>query len=431
MILQLLSIIAYSIENTLTMNTNFINRYILAFILVLLQYNLVGQSILWTKKANPSFLSINGIAFSNNSNKVLAGTDCHPAKIRIFETSSSDLIWDYTVGTNYMCIMGVSFSSSNNYFAAIEEFGNIFIFDNSGTSPVIVDTINTGASYGFSIDFSPTSNIVAVGCSDGKLLLYNYLTGALIKDINAHPSWVTCVKFSPDGSQIATGGSDNKVKTWTTTGTLINTYSGHTSYVTSVKFTPDNKYIASASRDRKIKIWDAVTNTNIRTLLGHKQEVNQIDISPDGSKVVSASSDSTCKIWDFKTGNLLSTFGVKDSGEYHSVSWSPSGKLIATGNVLSDLMLWDIPNNLGINGQSYSLEISIQPNPATARFVTIKGVEKQDLVMINLLDINGKLLRKFDSNNTELDLTGLNSGYYILQLSVEDKGMYYKKICLQ
>ena len=413
------------------MRTNYINRFIIIFFLIILQSSLFGQSILWTKKVNPSILSINGIAFSNNSNKVLAGTDCHPAKIRIFETSSSNLIWDYTVGTNYMCIMGVSFSSSNNYFAAIEEFGNIFIFDNSGTSPVIVDTINTGAFYGFSIDFSPTSNMVAVGCSDGKLLLYNYITGALIKEINAHPSWVTCVKFSPDGSQIVTGGSDNKVKTWTNTGTLINNYSGHASYVTSVKFTPDNKYIVSASRDRKIKIWDAATTNIISTLIGHKQEINQIDISPDGSKVVSASSDSTCKIWDFKTGNLISTFGVKDSGEYRSVCWSPSGKLIATGNVLSDLMLWDIPINLGIKNPNNTLEISIQPNPTTARLVKIIGVEKQSLEMINLLDLNGKQVREFNSGSTELDLMGLNPGYYILQLSVEENGIYYKKICIQ
>ena len=109
-----------------------------------------AQTVDWTKKANPVLNQINSVAFSSNGQKVLSGTNCHPASIRIFDVTSGTMNWDYTVGSSYMCIMGVTFSSNTNYIAAIEEFGNIFIFDNTGALPVIIDTINTGTSYGFS-----------------------------------------------------------------------------------------------------------------------------------------------------------------------------------------------------------------------------------------------------------------------------------------
>ena len=132
-----------------------------------------AQTIDWSMKANPLNLSINGVAFRADGQKVLSGTNCHPATIRMFDVSSSNLDWNYNVGMTFMCIMGVTFSSNTNYIAAIEEFGNIFIFDNTSSSPVIIDTINTGTSYGFSTAISPSNDKVAVGCSNGKLKIYN------------------------------------------------------------------------------------------------------------------------------------------------------------------------------------------------------------------------------------------------------------------
>ena len=87
-----------------------------------------AQTIDWSMKANPLNLSINGVAFRADGQKVLSGTNCHPATIRMFDVTSSNLDWNYNVGMTFMCIMGVTFSSNTNYIAAIEEFGNIFIF---------------------------------------------------------------------------------------------------------------------------------------------------------------------------------------------------------------------------------------------------------------------------------------------------------------
>ena len=373
-----------------------------------------AQTVDWTKKANPVLNQINSVAFSSNGQKVLSGTNCHPASIRIFDVTSGTMNWDYTVGSSYMCIMGVTFSSNTNYIAAIEEFGNIFIFDNTGALPVIIDTINTGTSYGFSTAISPANDKVAVGCSNGKMKIYNIPSGALAYDINAHPSWVTTVAYSPNGNYIVTGGNDDKVKIWSNAGTLLHTCTGHTGDITSVKVTPDNNFVISSSKDDKIKIWNISNGTLVKTINGHTNDVNGIDISPDGTKIVSASSDSTCKIWDFLTGNLHSTFGVTDSGAVISVAWSPNGDKIITGNIKSDAVLWSVPTTLSLNQTVLNDNFLIFPNPTQNQlnFELQSDPKNAQFIVYNELGQLQKIYSKISTRNISFDISELSEGQY-------------------
>ena len=368
------------------------NKIKILITFILFQSASYSQSIDWTMKGSPLNLQVNGVAFRADGLKVLSGTNCHPSSIRMFDVASSNLNWDYNVGMTYMCIMGVTFSSNSNYIAAIEEFGNIFIFDNTGVTPVISDTINTGTSYGFSTTISPNNDKVAVGCSNGKLKIYNLPGGSLSNDINAHSGWVTTVCYSPDGTKLITGGNDDKVKIWSTTGTLLFTCSGHTGDITNVKVTTDNNFVVSSSKDDKIKIWNIASGGLVQTITGHTSDVNGIDISPDGSKIVSASSDSTCKIWNFNTGNLITTFGVPDSGEVLTVAWSPNGDKIATGNILSDVVLWSIPATIGVDEVSQSGYLTVFPNPVHD-FIQLNSVSEKGFTNYEIYSVTGELVQ--------------------------------------
>ncbi len=394
-------------------------KYFLLFFLPIC-YTQFGfcQSIDWMKKANPTNLSINSVAFSNNGQKVISGTNCHPASIRVHEVSSGTLSWDYIVDSNYMCIMGVTFSSNSNYIAAIEEFGNIFIFDNTTAVPTLYNTINTGTSYGFSTAISPSNMHIAVGCSNGKLKIYNIASGSNIANVNAHTSWVTSVAYSADGKFIATGGNDDKVKIWDSLGNLVRTLNGHSNDITSVKFSPNNQLLASASKDDLIKIWDVNSGALLKTISGHSNDVNCIDISPDGNKIVSASSDSTCKIWNINTGNLLSTFGVKDSGVINAVAWSPLGNKIVTGNSLSDLVLWSIPNALFVQEKPTVSTLKLFPNPAKD-FIYLDHSLNVPNTKFNIYNNCGKVVlsnKELQSLNGKLDISCISDGIYYLEI---------------
>ena len=409
------------------MNTN--KLLLFAIISILATSAGFSQTRLWTKKANPSNNAINSIVFKADGKSILSGTNCHPASIRIFDVNSGNISWDYNVGMSFMCIMGVSFSSNSNYIAAMEEFGNILIFDNTGSSPNIKDTVVTGTQYAFSTEISPSNDQVAVGCSNGKMQVYNISNASKNIDINAHTGFVWTVAYSPDGNYLITGGSDKKVKIWTKTGAAMRTLDGHTDAVYQVKVSNDGQYIVSCSADNTIRIWNFSDGKLLRTISQHKKAVKGVAISPDGSKIASASEDSSAFIFDFTTGKVLDTILLKDSSSVNAIAWSPDGGKIATGNANSDISIWDLGENhhSNINSNTNTLNVLISPIPAMNE-ITLFTNNSIELYELSITDIAGKLskIRSLEGNKIAID--HLMPGIYILHIKGKDILESYKFI---
>lgn len=395
-----------------------VKTILFVFSLAISMANLKSQTILWSKKSNSvSGLATYGVAFSANGEKVLSGSECHPANIRMFDVATGNLDWNYNVGNNFMCIQGVKFSSNGSLIASVEELGNILIFENLSATPVIADTIDTGTSYAFSVDFAPTNDRIAVGASSGKLNVYNLPGGALFNSVTAHTGYVYSVAYSPDGTMLATGGSDNKAKIWAADGMLKFTLTGHSNDVLTVKFSPDNAFLVTGSMDGKVKIWNTTDGSLVRTINAHLGEVKQVDISPDGAMLVSASTDQTCKIWNFQSGELISTFGNTNGGVVWSAAWSPDGSKIVTGTSQGDVILWNV------SGVSRAVELpgvftgaEIFPNPA-ADFVNLKLPADLRLATLEICDATGKTLRSLDAAERQILVADFPRGIYFLKMT--------------
>jgi WD40 repeat protein len=69
--------------------------------------------------------------------------------------------------------------------------------------------------------------------------------------------------------------------------------------------------------------------------------VFSVTFSPDGRLIASGSWDKTIKLWDVKTGEEIRT--LKGHSELcHSVAFSPDGRLIASGSDDKTIKLWDV-----------------------------------------------------------------------------------------
>jgi|GEM_PF-3434755 len=78
-----------------------------------------------------------------------------------------------------------------------------------------------------------------------------------------------------------------------------------------------------------------------KDIKAHKDSVNSVSFSPDGKLLASGSSDHTIKLWEVATGKLLKTLeGHK--GSVYSVSFSPDGKLLASGSYDKTIKLWEV-----------------------------------------------------------------------------------------
>lgn len=380
--------------------------------------SLQGQSVVWSAKSNStSGLATYTVTFSADGAKVLSGSECHPANIRMFDAETGALEWSYDVGTSFFCIQGVKFSSNGSLIASVEELGNILIFDAQNGDPVILDTIKTGTSYAFSADFAPTSDRLAVGASNGKMNIYDLPGGGLFKSVSAHLGYVYSVDYAPDGTMIASGSADKKVKIWTAEGIVKFTLNGHSKAVSSVKFSPDNNFLVTGSLDGQVKIWSTTDGSLVRTINAHNAEVKQVDISPDGTMIVSASSDQTCKIWSAQTGALLSTFGVPDGGIVWSAAWSPLGGRIATGTSKGDVVMWDVSGVVKTEDLPPTFAgVDIYPNPV-ADIAHLRLPPELSLSALEICDVMGRSLWHLDPSDRQFSVTEMPQGLFFLKMT--------------
>lgn len=402
------------------------------FTISLVSFELQGQQWQWTQEGNPAGYQVNGVAISGSGTHVLSATNCHPAKIRMFDVVDGSLVWDYTVPNNLMCMMAAGFSSDGSRLATVEEMGNVLIFDYSQNPPVLVKTVDMGTTYAFALDFAPLRPFFVVGGSNGRLQTYTLDGEIEVNKANAHTNWVTTVAYSPDNSKIVSGGSDDLVKVWDTTGILLNTFSGHTADISSAKFSPSGTRLASASKDKTIKIWDLQTASLLQTVAVSNQAVNAIAFSDDGKYLVSASSDSTLRIWDMDTYALVASFGLKSEGYYSAVTWK--GDLIVAGTEegMGKVIAYKVDGLLGLNTANVP-QVKIFPNPASSS-CTLRFPSAQ-IESLQLIDLAGRVLRHeqglWGTTTFSLQTETLPAGNYVIQLVKDNAQVLLSKLIIE
>ena len=241
----------------------------------------------------------------------------------------------------------------------------------------------------YSISFSPDSQKLASGDSDGRVYLWDVATGTRLwradrwdwdqyrgrASVSFRPdgkrlasgggteadlwyvttgsndsSWrfwgtgiqgIQSVSFSPDGRMLAICDLDKKVYLLDVgTGRVRHTLEGHTDSVLSVAFSPSGLIVASAGLDKTVRLWNVITGELRYTLEGHTFDVNSVSFRPDG-KILASAGDQTVRLWNVITGRHLRTLHGH-TGFVNSVSFSPDGKTLASAGSDGKILLWSV-----------------------------------------------------------------------------------------
>ena len=202
--------------------------------------------------------------------------------------------------------------------------------------------------------FSPDSKTLAA-CAD-SIYLWNTDATDVKATFKALDTSFYALAFSPNGRLLASGCSDGSVRLWNATaqkeglGGKIGQYmptlklKGHKEGVNILAFSPDGKTLLSGSEDGTIRAWDTTTGRQIYTCPGHMEGIRSIAVSEQTNILTSSDSYPTqVRLWDIENGHQLSASYL---GFTSSETISPNATTIALDEFSDrNLRVWDIQNS--------------------------------------------------------------------------------------
>jgi WD40 repeat protein len=102
---------------------------------------------------------------------------------------------------------------------------------------------------------------------------------------------VAAVAFFPDDAVLAAGCSDGRVRLWdVASGRLRLTLSGHVGCISRLAFTPDGRILTSLGEDNVLNLWDLATGQQLFKLDSRGQKFHGLAFSSDGRVLMAGAS---------------------------------------------------------------------------------------------------------------------------------------------
>jgi WD40 repeat protein len=226
---------------------------------------------------------------------------------------------------------------------------------------------------------------LASGSYDNTVKLWEIPSGQLIATLEGHTAPVHAVAWMADGKTLASGSSDKTIRVWKApdkkpsstkkvasdkastktegnaaeaerkpaaesadksasekkpSDALLFEFKGHDGPVTHLAWAPTGKTLASGSADKTARLWNATSGKAITTM-NVSWPVQALGWSPDGKTFGSSGVDDRLNFWNPTNGQLIRYLENPGSPpQVSSITWSPSGTMIASGRRNHTMQLW-------------------------------------------------------------------------------------------
>jgi WD40 repeat protein len=222
----------------------------------------------------------------------------------------------------------------------------------------------TGAGPVYSVGFSRTGQLLAVGTDYGKIQLWRVaspghpvrLGRPLAGDSGpgGKTDSIYSLAFSPGGHILATGDNDGEIRLWDLTNaarpsfTVLQPANGGGLW--SMAFSPDGHTLASGSADGRLRLWNLTNLDRPRSTelkLPNGQGLLSMEFSPDGHTLAAGTFGGTLRLWEINGGGhrVLGGSPVKiGESPIYSVAFAPDGHTLASGGGDLHVHLWNVRN---------------------------------------------------------------------------------------
>jgi WD40 repeat protein len=228
--------------------------------------------------------------------------------------------------------------------------------------------------------------------TDGRIRIWDYVTGKWIEDIRGHGRAVSAVAFSPDGESLASTSNDGSAILWDMTKTPLNvTLDGPVGWGCGLAFSPDGRFMTAGGNE--IKIWEWPSLRPAATCPGGRWPH-----FAQGGNVLSA----TFNHKGDRPGDSVRIFfpdgmtsSLDTSGDtIRCVAFSANGdRLVTVGH--EKTIAWDVPSSKRLwDIQQLSISADVSPNASVVAIGGIGSLSLHDLETGRLLVQSAALSHK-------------------------------------
>ncbi|MDA0917725.1 MAG: protein kinase [Planctomycetota bacterium] len=196
---------------------------------------------------------VRSVSFSPDGTKLVSGSN--DKTIKVWDTSTGEEL--QTLQGHTYHVLDVAFSAGGTRLASASGDSIIKLWDtDTWQNTQTLGNIKSNALK-IAVSFSPDGKLLASGENNGRVILWDVLSGEKIRELSGHSIRVKAVVFSPDGKRLASSSSDGTARVWdVATGHVTLTLKDFNASVEDIAFSPDGTRLVTADGSGKVKIWD-------------------------------------------------------------------------------------------------------------------------------------------------------------------------------
>ncbi|CCH62886.1 hypothetical protein TBLA_0I02280 [Henningerozyma blattae CBS 6284] len=245
---------------------------------------------------------------------------------------------------------------------------------------VLLQQLSMGQHPVNTVSVNSTGEWLAFGSKTlGQLLVYEWQSESYILKQQGHFDTLNGLTYSPDGSRVVTASEDGKIKIWdVVSGFCLATFEEHTSAVSAVQFSKRGQVLFSASLDGTVRAWDLIRYRNFRTFTAAERiQFNSLAVDPSGEVVCAGSIDNyEIQVWSVQTGQLLDCLAGHE-GPVSCLAFSQENNVLASASWDKTIRVWSIFGRSQqvepIDVSADVLALSIRPDGRQVAVSTLKG----------------------------------------------------------
>jgi hypothetical protein len=148
------------------------------------------------------------------------------------------------------------------------------------------------------LEFTKDGHMVAAELN-GKITIWSWPAGKVKASYRTHLMGQVVTFAVSRRGMLATGHIDGKIRLFDLlTGQPLRELAGHGGLVLQMAWSPDGKRLVSCAQDVTVKLWDPDTGQELLTFREHRLAAPSVDWSQDGRKIIAAGSDGAVRLWE-------------------------------------------------------------------------------------------------------------------------------------